>query len=88
MERWAELGVNVEEYAALGRQGKLTEDGFKAFRQAYIAGNAGNIQFVEELSPTEFKGRQSTPSNALPHFIFVPAVGDIVSVIYGKQSHC
>lgn len=86
MDRWQTLGIDVSQYATVGARGKLTKEGFKEFQQRYVAANAANLQFAEGLSDTEFKGRQSTAATVLPHFIFVPAVGDIVSVIYGKQS--
>jgi len=86
MGKWTALGIDVAQYAAIGAKGKLTKDGFKEFQQKYIAQNAATVTFCETMSETEFKGRQSTAASVLPHFIFVPAVGDIVSVIYGKQS--
>jgi CRISPR-associated exonuclease Cas4 len=86
IEKWKVLGINVSEYATVGARGKLTKEGFATFRKAYVAKNQASVTFTENLSPTEFKGRQSTAAAILPHFIFVPAVGDIVSVIYGKQS--
>lgn len=86
MEKWTALGIDVAQYAALGAKGKLTKAGFKEFQENYIKQKAATLTFSEEMSQTEFKGRQSTAASVLPHFIFVPAVGDIVSVIYGKQS--
>ncbi len=86
MDKWKKLGIDIEKYAPLGSRGRLTKEGFKAFQQTYIAKNAPTLRIEETLSDTEFKGRQATAASILPHFIFVPAVGDIVSVIYGKQS--
>lgn len=86
MDKWVALGIDVSDYATFGKRGGITKDTFKEFRPAYITQHAEELDFVEELSDTEFKGRQSTAATVLPHLIFVPAVGDIVSVIYGKQT--
>ncbi|MCH7840303.1 MAG: AAA family ATPase, partial [Planctomycetes bacterium] len=86
MEKWTALGIDVTQYAEIGARGKLTKAGFKEFQEKYIAQNAATLEFSESMSETEFKGRQSTAARLLPHFIFVPAVGDIAGVIYGKQS--
>ncbi len=86
MEKWAAMGIDVEQFAEIGARGKLTKAGFKDFQTNYIAQNAEALTFAETISETEFKGRQSTAASLFPHFIFVPAVGDIVPVIYGKQS--
>jgi len=86
IEKWNKLGIDVSEYATLGKKGGVTKEAFKEFRKNYIAQKPATLTFAEELLDTEFKGRQSTAASVLPHFIFVPAVGDIVSVIYGKQS--
>ena len=86
MEKWQALGIDVAQYAEIGARGRLTRAGFKEFQEKYISQNAATLTFSEAMSETEFKGRQSTAASVLPHFIFVPAVGDIVSVIYGKQS--
>lgn len=86
MAGWEAIGVDVAAYAPIGKQGKLTKAGFGDFRKEYIRRHGQELRFEDGLSDTEFKGRQSTAAALLPHFIFVPAVGDIVSVIYGKQS--
>lgn len=86
VERWNELGIDVAEYAELGRRGGVTREAFKNFCAEYVRRHADELEMVEELSETELRGRQSTAANLLPHFIFVPAVGEIVSVIYGRQT--
>lgn len=86
MEEWTALDIDVAQYTTLGTKGKLTKSGFKEFREKYITQHAVTLAFSQTMSETEFKGRQSTAASVLPHFIFVPAVGDIVSVIYGRQS--
>ena len=86
MEKWQALDIDVAKYATIGARGKLTKEGFKEFQTRSLAGNAEKLGFSENISDTEFKGRQSTAASLMPHLIFVPAVGDIVPVIYGKQN--
>jgi putative ATP-dependent endonuclease of OLD family len=86
MDKWLQLGIDVARYAELGARGGVTRRTFAEFRENYMRENGASLEFVEELSDTELKGRQSTAASVLPHFIFVPAVGDVASAIYGKQN--
>lgn len=84
--RWAEIGVNPLDYAPAGARGGITRQTFNAFREAYIAKHPDRVTWRVQLADTAFQGRESTAAVALPHFIYVPSVGDIVPVIYGKQA--
>lgn len=86
MEEWERLGIDVSAYAELGKGGKLTRSGHKTFCTEYISRHKDELETDIVLSSTQFQGRQSTASSVLPHVIFIPAVGDIVSEIYGKKS--
>ena len=84
--RWSELGIDVWEYADKSKSGKITKDAFKQFTQSYISAHSADLQFNQTLSTTEFRGRQSSATASLPHIIFVPAIGDVSSVVYGLKS--
>lgn len=83
---WSEIGVDIFDYATPSKSGKITKIAFAEFCKAYPKQNAENVTLERRLSETEAKGRQSTLSSILPNLIFISAVGDIASEIYGKKT--
>lgn len=83
---WKDLGINVFDYATPSKSGKITKAAFSEFCKEYQRQNPAGVTLERKLSETEAKGRQSTLSSILPNLIFIPAVGDIASEIYGKKT--
>lgn len=84
---WASIGVNVFDYVE-PPSGKtaITRAIHAEFIAKYIERHRDEINWSIGLSDTDFKGRQSAASAALPTFTFVPATGSVADQIVGRAT--
>lgn len=82
---WQEQGIDFFGYIEADG-GRITRVMHGEFISAYKQRHREEVVYNQILSETEARGRQATLFSILPQLTFVPAVGDIISEVYGKKS--